>query len=50
MFDDWEFVFPQTWPTEADRAEAERNQKEKNSRKRALAHGTSEYQVCVLIC
>ncbi|KAG6592850.1 Pre-rRNA-processing protein TSR1-like protein, partial [Cucurbita argyrosperma subsp. sororia] len=34
----------QTWPTEADRAEADRNQKEKHLRKRALAHGTSEYQ------
>ncbi|XP_023547507.1 pre-rRNA-processing protein TSR1 homolog [Cucurbita pepo subsp. pepo] len=34
----------QTWPTEADRAEADRSQKEKHLRKRALAHGTSDYQ------
>lgn len=34
----------QTWPTEADRAEADRNQREKRLRKSALPHGTSDYQ------
>ncbi|XP_022157530.1 pre-rRNA-processing protein TSR1 homolog isoform X2 [Momordica charantia] len=34
----------QTWPTEADRAEADRNKKEKRLRRTALADGTSDYQ------
>ncbi|PPS00750.1 hypothetical protein GOBAR_AA19924 [Gossypium barbadense] len=34
----------QTWPTEVEMAEAERNQKQKRLRKRALPRGTSEYQ------
>ncbi|XP_057469803.1 uncharacterized protein LOC130758851 [Actinidia eriantha] len=34
----------QTWPTEAEMTEADRNQKEKMLRKRTLPRGTSEYQ------
>lgn len=42
-------LFYQTWPTEAEMAEADRNQKQKNLKKRILPRGTSEYQVCVMI-
>lgn len=38
--------FNQTWPTEAEMAEADRNHKEKKLKKRTLPRGTSEYQVC----
>ncbi|KAA3467147.1 pre-rRNA-processing protein TSR1-like protein [Gossypium australe] len=39
----------QTWPTEAEMAEAERNQKHKRLRKRALPRGTSEYQAAWIV-
>ncbi|XP_012464860.2 uncharacterized protein LOC105783761 [Gossypium raimondii] len=39
----------QTWPTEAEMAEAERNQKQKRLRKRALPRGTSEYQAAWIV-
>lgn len=38
-------IFNQTWPTESEIAEADRNQKQKNLKKRILPRGTSEYQV-----
>ncbi|KAJ7966958.1 pre-rRNA-processing protein TSR1-like [Quillaja saponaria] len=39
----------QTWPTEAEMAEADRNQKEKKIRKRTLPRGTSEYQAAWIV-
>ncbi|TYI42812.1 hypothetical protein ES332_A01G124700v1 [Gossypium tomentosum] len=39
----------QTWPTEVEMAEAERNQKQKRLRKRALPRGTSEYQAAWIV-
>lgn len=39
----------QTWPTEAEMAEADRNQKQKKQRKRTLPRGTSEYQAAWII-
>ncbi|KAL9260891.1 Pre-rRNA-processing protein TSR1-like protein [Drosera capensis] len=36
----------QTWPTEAEMAEAEENQKRKKMKKKKLPRGTSEYQAC----
>ncbi|XWS25999.1 hypothetical protein CRYUN_Cryun27aG0116100 [Craigia yunnanensis] len=39
----------QTWPTEAEMAEADRNQKQKKLRKRTLPRGTSEYQAAWII-
>ncbi|GMJ10585.1 hypothetical protein like AT1G42440 [Hibiscus trionum] len=39
----------QTWPTEAEMAEADRNQKQKRMRKRTLPRGTSEYQAAWII-
>ncbi|KAL7244681.1 hypothetical protein ACSBR2_000119 [Camellia fascicularis] len=39
----------QTWPTEAEMAEADRNQKEKRMRKRSLPRGTSEYQAAWIV-
>ncbi|XAR61555.1 hypothetical protein NMG60_11016009 [Bertholletia excelsa] len=39
----------QTWPTEAEMAEAERNQREKRLRKRSLPRGTSEYQAAWIV-
>lgn len=39
----------QTWPTEAEMAEADRNQKQKRLKKRILPRGTSEYQVCACL-
>ncbi|TYJ49091.1 hypothetical protein E1A91_A01G110600v1 [Gossypium mustelinum] len=39
----------QTWPTEVEIAEAERNQKQKRLRKRALPRGTSEYQAAWIV-
>lgn len=38
-------IFNQTWPTESEIAEADRDQKQKNLKKRILPRGTSEYQV-----
>ena len=43
-------LFYQTWPTEAEMAEADKNQKQKRLRKRTLPRGTSEYQVCMNSC
>ncbi|XP_062164009.1 uncharacterized protein LOC133870804 [Alnus glutinosa] len=39
----------QTWPTEAEMAEADRNQKQKRLRKRILPPGTSEYQAAWIV-
>ncbi|XVE94426.1 hypothetical protein REPUB_Repub02eG0007500 [Reevesia pubescens] len=39
----------QTWPTEAEMAEADGNQKQKKLRKRTLPRGTSEYQAAWII-
>ncbi|XP_031254615.1 pre-rRNA-processing protein TSR1 homolog isoform X2 [Pistacia vera] len=39
----------QTWPTEAEMAEADQNQKEKKLKKRALPRGTSEYQAAWIV-
>ncbi|OMP03080.1 Pre-rRNA-processing protein TSR1 isoform 1 [Corchorus capsularis] len=39
----------QTWPTEAEMAEADNNQKQKRLRKRTLPRGTSEYQAAWII-
>ncbi|KAK8648876.1 hypothetical protein V6N13_129618 [Hibiscus sabdariffa] len=39
----------QTWPTEEEMAEADRNQKQKRMRKRTLPRGTSEYQAAWII-
>ncbi|KAL4620615.1 hypothetical protein ACB094_06G127100 [Castanea mollissima] len=39
----------QTWPTEAEMAEADKNQKQKRLRKRALPRGTSEYQAAWIV-
>ncbi|KAL5557745.1 hypothetical protein UlMin_033956 [Ulmus minor] len=39
----------QTWPTEAEIAEANRNQKQKKHRKRSLPRGTSEYQAAWIV-
>uniref|UniRef100_M4FEY1 Bms1-type G domain-containing protein n=1 Tax=Brassica campestris TaxID=3711 RepID=M4FEY1_BRACM len=39
----------QTWPTEAEMAEADRNQKQGKPKKRSLPRGTSEYQAAWII-
>ncbi|GKV31312.1 hypothetical protein SLEP1_g40013 [Rubroshorea leprosula] len=39
----------QTWPTEAEMAEADRNLKQKMQRKRILPPGTSEYQAAWIV-
>lgn len=39
----------QTWPTEAEMVEADRDRKEKRQRKRALPRGTSEYQAAWIV-
>ncbi|GLT99983.1 hypothetical protein SLE2022_173840 [Rubroshorea leprosula] len=39
----------QTWPTEAEMAEAVRNLKQRKQRKRILPHGTSEYQAAWIV-
>ncbi|KAG7971506.1 hypothetical protein I3843_07G137300 [Carya illinoinensis] len=39
----------QTWPTEAEMTEADRNQRQKRLRKRALPPGTSEYQAAWIV-
>lgn len=39
----------QTWPTEAEMAEADREFKQKKIRKRALPRGTSEYQAAWIV-
>ncbi|KAI4351507.1 hypothetical protein L6164_005873 [Bauhinia variegata] len=39
----------QTWPTEAEMAEADREQKQKKMRKRTLPRGTSEYQAAWIV-
>ncbi|XP_058220567.1 uncharacterized protein LOC131330850 [Rhododendron vialii] len=39
----------QTWPTEAEMADADRNQREKKLRKRTLPRGTSEYQAAWIV-
>ncbi|XP_050227043.1 uncharacterized protein LOC126676775 [Mercurialis annua] len=39
----------QTWPTEAEMAEANENQKEKKLKKRTLPRGTSEYQAAWIV-
>ncbi|KAM1377841.1 hypothetical protein FF1_039295 [Malus domestica] len=39
----------QTWPTEAEMAEAEQSQKQKKKKKRALPRGTSEYQAAWIV-
>ncbi|XWS24589.1 hypothetical protein CRYUN_Cryun28dG0116000 [Craigia yunnanensis] len=39
----------QTWPTEAEMAEADRSQNQKRPRKRTLPRGTSEYQAAWII-
>ncbi|KAJ0232553.1 hypothetical protein HA466_0290480 [Hirschfeldia incana] len=39
----------QTWPTEAEMAEADRNQKQGNRKKRTLPRGTSDYQAAWII-
>ncbi|KAB5557761.1 hypothetical protein DKX38_008670 [Salix brachista] len=39
----------QTWPTEAEMAEADRNQKQKRLKKRILPRGTSEYQAAWIV-
>lgn len=38
-------ILIQTWPTEAEMAEADRNHKEKKMKKRRLPKGISDYQV-----
>lgn len=39
----------QTWPTEAEMAEADKNQKQKKLKKRILPRGTSEYQAAWIL-
>ncbi|KAL7613925.1 hypothetical protein Lser_V15G04929 [Lactuca serriola] len=39
----------QTWPTEAEMADADRVQKEKKQKKRSLPRGTSEYQAAWIV-
>ncbi|KAH7848301.1 hypothetical protein Vadar_000957 [Vaccinium darrowii] len=39
----------QTWPTETEMAEADRNQQEKRLKKRTLPRGTSEYQAAWIV-
>ncbi|GAV63463.1 DUF663 domain-containing protein/AARP2CN domain-containing protein [Cephalotus follicularis] len=39
----------QTWPTEAEMAEADGNQKERRLKKRTLPRGTSEYQAAWIV-
>nr|XP_027091606.1 pre-rRNA-processing protein TSR1 homolog isoform X1 [Coffea arabica] len=39
----------QTWPTEAEMAEADRNHKDKKPKKRILPPGTSEYQAAWIV-
>ncbi|XP_059634520.1 uncharacterized protein LOC132276897 [Cornus florida] len=39
----------QTWPTEEEMAEADRNEKEKRVRRRILPRGTSEYQAAWIV-
>ncbi|KAG2328380.1 hypothetical protein Bca52824_011108 [Brassica carinata] len=39
----------QTWPTEAEMAEADRNQEQRKLKKRSLPRGTSEYQAAWII-
>ncbi|KAJ4849802.1 hypothetical protein Tsubulata_031520 [Turnera subulata] len=39
----------QTWPTEAEMAEADENQKQKKLKKRTLPRGTSEYQAAWIV-
>ncbi|GMH04660.1 hypothetical protein Nepgr_006500 [Nepenthes gracilis] len=39
----------QTWPTEAEMAEAEKNQKQKKPKRRKLPQGTSEYQAAWIL-
>ncbi|CAN6998174.1 unnamed protein product [Brassica rapa subsp. trilocularis] len=39
----------QTWPTEAEMAESDRNQKQGKPKKRSLPRGTSEYQAAWII-
>ncbi|CAO2823087.1 unnamed protein product [Amaranthus hypochondriacus] len=39
----------QTWPTEAEMAEAEENLKQKKLKRRKLPHGTSEYQAAWIL-
>ncbi|CAB4281249.1 unnamed protein product [Prunus armeniaca] len=39
----------QTWPTEAEMAEAEKSQKQKKKKKRTLPRGTSEYQAAWIV-
>ncbi|KAI3745719.1 hypothetical protein L6452_08125 [Arctium lappa] len=39
----------QTWPTEAEMAEADREQREKKQKKRSLPRGTSEYQAAWIL-
>ncbi|KAK4854055.1 hypothetical protein QYF36_018336 [Acer negundo] len=39
----------QTWPTEAEMAEADQSQKQKKRRKRTLPRGTSEYQAAWIV-
>ncbi|CAK9178334.1 unnamed protein product [Ilex paraguariensis] len=39
----------QTWPTEAEMVEADRNHKEKKLKKRTLPRGTSEYQAAWIV-
>lgn len=38
-------ILIQTWPTEAEMAEADRSHKEKKMKKRRLPKGISDYQV-----
>ncbi|KAJ9165870.1 hypothetical protein P3X46_020688 [Hevea brasiliensis] len=39
----------QTWPTEAEMAEADKNQKQRRPKKRTLPRGTSEYQAAWIV-
>lgn len=39
----------QTWPTEAEMAEADREQREKKQKRRSLPRGTSEYQAAWIL-
>ncbi|XP_065881608.1 uncharacterized protein [Euphorbia lathyris] len=39
----------QTWPTEAEMAEADKNQKERTLKKRTLPRGTSDYQAAWIV-
>lgn len=39
----------QTWPTEAEMAEADQNKKHRKQKKRALPRGTSEYQAAWIV-